>query len=157
MAGDATYEAMTFDDEVGGLRVTNTAFEVFAFVAIPTGYKATHVCIYTSQSMGNFHVWESNINSTGLGSLKGSGSTGTLSSPTVLNITDVSSTSTNYLTIKVLRLKDVLTKIHGGGATDRKRKLLEKQKRGKARSKQFGKVEIPQEAFIGVLKINKDA
>ena len=52
--------------------------------------------------------------------------------------------------------KDVLTKIHGGGATDRKRKLLEKQKRGKARSKQFGKVEIPQEAFIGVLKINKD-
>jgi len=53
--------------------------------------------------------------------------------------------------------KDVLTKIHGGGATDRKRKLLEKQKKGKARSKQFGKVEIPQEAFIGVLKINKDA
>ena len=51
--------------------------------------------------------------------------------------------------------KDVLTKIHGGGATDRKRKLLEKQKKGKARSKQFGKVEIPQEAFIGVLKINK--
>ena len=52
--------------------------------------------------------------------------------------------------------KDVLTKIHGGGATDRKRKLLEKQKKGKARSKQFGRVEIPQEAFIGVLKINKE-
>ena len=52
--------------------------------------------------------------------------------------------------------KDVLTKIHGGGALDRKRKLLEKQKKGKARTKQFGKVEIPQEAFIGVLKINKD-
>ena len=52
--------------------------------------------------------------------------------------------------------KDVLTKIHGGGATDRKRKLLEKQKKGKARSKQFGRVEIPQEAFIGVLKIQKD-
>ena len=52
--------------------------------------------------------------------------------------------------------KDVLTKIHGGGARDRKRKLLDKQKKGKARSKQFGKVEIPQEAFIGVLKINKD-
>ena len=52
--------------------------------------------------------------------------------------------------------KDVLTKIHGGGAMDRKRKLLEKQKKGKARSKQFGKVEIPQEAFIGVLKINKE-
>ena len=52
--------------------------------------------------------------------------------------------------------KDVLTKIHGGGARDRKRKLLDKQKKGKARSKQFGKVEIPQEAFIGVLKINRD-
>ena len=52
--------------------------------------------------------------------------------------------------------KDVLTKIHGGGARDRKRKLLDKQKKGKSRAKQFGKVEIPQEAFIGVLKINKD-
>ena len=52
--------------------------------------------------------------------------------------------------------KDVLTKIHGGGAADRKKKLLKKQKKGKARSKQFGRVEIPQEAFIGVLKINKE-
>ena len=52
--------------------------------------------------------------------------------------------------------KDVLTKIHGGGARDRKRKLLDKQKKGKSKSKQFGKVEIPQEAFIGVLKINKE-
>jgi GTP-binding protein LepA len=52
--------------------------------------------------------------------------------------------------------KDVLTKIHGGGATDRKKKLLKKQKKGKARSKQFGRVEIPQEAFIGVLKISKE-
>jgi GTP-binding protein LepA len=51
--------------------------------------------------------------------------------------------------------KDVLTKIHGGGSLDRKRKLLDKQKKGKSRMKQFGKVEIPQEAFIGVLKINK--
>ncbi len=52
--------------------------------------------------------------------------------------------------------KDVLSKIHGGGALDRKRKLLEKQKKGKSKAKQFGKVEIPQEAFIGVLKINKE-
>ena len=58
-------------------------------------------------------------------------------------------------TIKSFK-KDVLTKIHGGGATNRKRKLLEKQKKGKARAKQFGKVEIPQEAFIGVLKIKKE-
>ena len=53
--------------------------------------------------------------------------------------------------------KDVLTKIHGGGALDRKKKLLKKQKKGKVRAKQFGSVEIPQEAFIGVLKINKDS
>jgi len=53
--------------------------------------------------------------------------------------------------------KDVLTKIHGGGARDRKRKLLDKQKKGKSRMKKFGNVEIPQEAFVGVLKINKDA
>ena len=52
--------------------------------------------------------------------------------------------------------KDVLTKIHGGGARDRKRKLLDKQKKGKTRSKQFGRVEIPQEAFIGVLKIKRE-
>ena len=58
-------------------------------------------------------------------------------------------------TIKGFR-KDVLTKIHGGGARDRKRKLLDKQKKGKSKAKQFGKVEIPQEAFIGVLKINKE-
>jgi GTP-binding protein LepA len=53
--------------------------------------------------------------------------------------------------------KDVLTKIHGGGARDRKRKLLDKQKKGKSRMKKFGNVEIPQEAFVGVLKINKDS
>jgi len=58
-------------------------------------------------------------------------------------------------TIKGFR-KDVLTKIHGGGARDRKRKLLNKQKKGKSKAKQFGKVEIPQEAFIGVLRINKE-
>ena len=37
-----------------------------------------------------------------------------------------------------------------------KENFLEKQKKGKARAKQFGRVEIPQEAFIGVLKINKE-
>ena len=49
--------------------------------------------------------------------------------------------------------KNVIEKIHGGGATDRKRKLLDKQKRGKQRLRTFGKVDIPQEAFIAALKV----
>ena len=43
------------------------------------------------------------------------------------------------------------------GCNRQKKKTSRKTKKGKARSKQFGRVEIPQEAFIGVLKINKDS
>ena len=86
-------------DSTAGWRITGTtgtAEEVWAFVEIPSGMKATSVTMYDDDDDRVLKVYEMNINSEPTGTLKGTGACNT-----ALNITNVNSTATNYLGINI--------------------------------------------------------
>ena len=93
-----------------GMRVANNATELFAFVSIPEGMKATHVDIFDKNNLA-FEVFEAQINATTMTS-KGSGNCNT-----TLDITDVNSSATNFLAIQVTTTSATNDKIYGGQVT----------------------------------------
>ena len=93
-----------------GMRVANNATELYAFVSIPEGMKATHVDIFDKNDLA-IEVFEVQINATTMVS-KGSGNANT-----TLNITDVNSTATNFLAIVVTTTSATNDKVYGGQVT----------------------------------------
>ena len=118
--GGNTKFGAAFDKTAGeadyGMRTSDSAQEVFAFVSIPEGMKATHVEIYGKRTK-DVEVFEVQINATTVVS-KG---TGTCTIPggssNVIAITNVSSTATNLLAIEVLTNSATADRIYGGTVT----------------------------------------
>ncbi len=106
---DGSSTESVWDDTNNGMQVLNSANELYTFVAIPTGYKATHVRIYCSSSV-NVLVFEQDITS----SSQTSKGTGTTSAE--IDITDVSSTTTNYLVIEI-EISTTSQYVYGGYVT----------------------------------------
>jgi len=92
-----------------GMKVANSATELFAFVSIPEGMKATHVDIFDKNDLA-VEVFEAQINATTMTS-KGSGNANTQ-----IDITDVNSTATNFLAIQVATTATT-DKVYGGIVT----------------------------------------
>ena len=99
-AGETTY----------GMRAANSETELYAFVSIPEGMKATHVDIFDRNSVGVI-VYEAQINATTMVS-KGTGNANT-----TIDITDVNATATNFLAIQVTTIHATNSLVHGGSVT----------------------------------------
>ena len=98
------------DDATYGMKVPNAGTELFAFVSIPEGMKATHVDIYDNSHNLAVEVFEIDVNSSGLTS-KGSGNANT-----TIDITDVNATATNLLAIEVTTIA-TSNRVYGGVVT----------------------------------------
>jgi hypothetical protein len=110
--GGNTKFGVGYTDTAGsayGMKVGSADTELFAFVSIPEGMKATHVDVFDKDSRA-LEVFEVQINATSLTS-KGSGSCNT-----TLDITDVNATATNFLAIKITTT-DTTDKVFGGQVT----------------------------------------
>ena len=110
--GGNTKFGVGYTDSAGtgyGMRVANNTSELYAFVAIPEGMKATHVNLYDKNDVA-FEVFEVHINATTMTS-KGSGTCNT-----ELDITDVSSSATNFLAIEY-QTTTVDDRLYGGSVT----------------------------------------
>ena len=91
---DQSYYNVASIDNGGRIKVMTASLEAYVSIPIPTGYKATHVCLFGSDSVNPVAVYESMINK----STSTSKGTGTVNSE--INITDVTATATNYLVIR---------------------------------------------------------
>ena len=110
--GGNTKFGVAYTDVAGtgyGMRPANNATELYAFVSIPEGMKATHVDIFDKNNLA-IEVFEANINATTMTS-KGTGNCNT-----TLDITDVNSTATNFLAIEVTTTS-VNDRVYGGQVT----------------------------------------
>ena len=114
MNDDYTRAPLPVEDDttdVLGIRAPSTAAELYAFIPIPTGYKATHVKVYTSTAKTNAVIAKSFNQTTGATVDKGTGDFGSL-----IDITDITSSATENIVIKVSPAS-VTTVIYGADIT----------------------------------------
>ena len=111
---DGSDEALNFKDSATntGVQVGNAAQEMIATVNIPYGTTATHVTIWGSQTTRVVEVYEAEVDTNGIGSAIGTGTT----NGSAIDITGTAATSTNYLLIKVI-VTATTNRIYGGKVT----------------------------------------